>query len=223
MHNKHLSVIVFTVVFALAVAITVGAGVIDKRINAGIAAETSDVKDTNNNLENPDVTQNDDVGANNTKPGSSNINDILNQILGQLGSHETAFGQGMVGGKNVNKGGEKYELEGEAVTTIYETETTTNENDTTIVPDEETTVIVDTTTTDTTKEPEVITTPETTVSPETEPVTESVTDIVTEEITDTATDETVDVETTVGEEETTGEVEEDATEPVDNAQAEVTE
>ncbi len=224
MQNKHISAIIFTAAFALSVAITVSAGLVDRRINSNNAAEsnvdglqntmnTSDDKSSDNNLSDR---------ADTTASHNTHV-DIFDQILSQFASHETVFSADSVGGSNSNRGGTKYVLDGETVTTIYETETTTIEGET-IIDRDETTVEETTVPKDTEKPPVTIAPVETTSTPVTFPVTEPATDTI-PETTETTTHETETDgestdETNIGED-TTGS--DNVTDPVDNSQAEVIE
>lgn len=220
MQNKYLSVIVFTVIFAVSVAATVGAGIIDKKIdNTDIQQVESSSSQDSASGETQDDNETivpDSTNISNSHTGN-NFQNILNQILNSESRYETVFGNSNVGGKNPHETDVIIELDGETATMVFETETTTAEDETTLSP--ETTAKVPTTKPDTTVPATTVTTTaptpvttvavSTTVSPETTVVSTTVEDTT-----------TVDEETSTPSDSEESDV---STEPIDNSQAEVTE
>jgi len=219
MQNKYLSVIVFTVIFAISVAATVGAAIIEKNSSDADAPyeESSSIQTPiGNNSDSREETTNSNSSNANNSYGENNYQNILNQILNKDNNKETVFGNSNVGGKNPHETDVKFEFDGETVTMVFETETTTSEEETTVSPDTAakdpdpkpvTTVAVTTATT--TAPPPVTTVADTTtVSPET-----------------TVESTTADDSTTIDEETTLSPAgdNESSTEPIDNSQAEVEE
>lgn len=226
MNKNHLTAIVFTVSFALTVAITFGSAFIGNN-NGENTVLTPDTTKNNNGFVDSEIDN-----SNLTESLTTNTHiDILDQILDQFASYDTVFSWSNVGGNNVNGGGFEYILDGETVTTVFETETTGNGEETS--SKEDTTAVTKPAPEVTDKEPVTVIPEETTIlSPSTETDTEPATE---PETTDTSidtdseivTDTDVDVDTTVAEtyDTTTVTTEadntEEITEPVDNSQAEI--
>ena len=222
MKNNHLNVIIFTVAFALTVAIAVICGSISSNITPNQQGIVTDPSGSSpiNNLFSPGGNDNKETDPNTPqkKPtGNGGVNSPYNDIMQQFQSHETVFNSGNVGGNNPIRGGVKYELDGQTVTTVYETETTTIRGETTEAPETTTAPPKETE-----KEPVTVAPPETTKVPETTVAPETTT--AAPETTYDTQDTTTDTETETEAPETTGVAEEETTdEPVDNSQSEVIE
>ena len=230
MKNKYRSMIIFTVAFALTVAISVICGTIGMKNNNTVNVAVTDPNGSAsiNNLFSPggetDNKETDPNSINRHPTGNGGVNSPYNEIMEQFKSHETVFNSSNVGGNNPIRGGVKYELDGQTVTTVYETETTTVRGETTATP-ETTTTPPD----DTDKEPVTVAPPEITTVPDTTSVPETTTspettEVTTEDTTEASTTEADSETETELTEETTGISDEETTaEPVDNSQTEVVE
>ena len=210
MNNKHLTVIVFTIVLSISIAATVGSAVIDKKINTVQTVDTKDsasqTKDTEKG--NSEVIDSTTTLSDHHSAGNAYF-DIIDQILDANTHYETVLSPSNIGGKNPSSTDVAIDVDGETMTTVYETETTTIEEETTISPETSSEVT-------TVKEQEVI------------PDTPEIADTTTEPVADTTTIESqtetiLETETTIvqSSEETTGSTEiEQSTEPIDNSQSE---
>lgn len=214
MKSKFVTIIVFTLVFSVSAAIVVGSSVINRRTgisSAEVVTTAADITTLKGETVSPETTAVNDNG-----PGNNIYEQILNQFLG----YETVFSAQNVGGHNYNKGKVEYIIDGQTVTTVYETETTVNPDETTAEPLEttnveentvlDTTVAVDTTVSDTT---DFITETETGAD-----ISETTGVETTVEPTDTTAS---DVDTTEPDFEETTAFPDETTEPVDNSQGEM--
>lgn len=128
MKNKYLSIIIFTLAFAVSIVASVGAAVIDKKMSAPEVNE-NDITTINTIDSQPIDSSNETTSIGNNHNSNSNnlYNDIINQILGKDSIYETVLSPNNVGGKNNYTTEVLMELGGETVTIVFETETTSVE------------------------------------------------------------------------------------------------
>lgn len=213
MQNKYKSVIVFTLIVAISIASIIAANFINNSSKTPIEDDT-----TSNNISSTNETVKDDIAGDEISTTSEDKNnhvgnlygDVLQQVLGESNNYETVLGPGNVGAKNPYETDIKIELDGETVTVIFETETTTIEEETTISPN---TTVLDTTTI--VNEPD--TEPVVTTSAANKETTGPISEVETTQQTTPTPETTITPEV----EETTGSSDnEKESQPIDNSQSE---
>ena len=211
MKNKYISLVIFSGVFALCIALVICANTISnnykKKISQLNKPNTEPVISTV--IEEGGTTAVVTVKPNPNSQGHYSPSDIINDYLNQ-NSYSKIF-TSPVFGININKSNVDYLLEGTAVTTVYDTETTTLAGETLPIEPIETTSETKKPA-DTTKSPETdVTVKETTTaSPETKPA----------EVDSTTIDQntTTDTTTTTTETSADSNTAETPAEPIDNSE-----
>ncbi len=152
MNRKHLSVIILTTVFAVSLIICIIISNIEvshKTSPETDAPTVTDATDTQT-VEIGDTTV--VVKTDTTASGGSSTNNILDDIMDDLYDKNRPVIISPTYGSNVNNGSEGYELDGQAVTTVYDTVESTSNGETTTAPEPEETT--NASKKDTTKTPE---------------------------------------------------------------------